>query len=161
MTEPEAAAESLTCPGCGKQIASTLTLGKSDSVTLVCPGCKERSQLGKWRPASPSVAAPLPEDRFVQFPLYREMFEKPGSGTFVSRFDTAWGTAVSVLGFFVVLGGLSTFTGAASGYPRGDSVIAELQAIRGVLLLILGGKMISWGNKQWKEAAAAKSKIAS
>ncbi|GEM_PF-6605534 len=160
MTQDDNATELLTCPGCGKQISPSVTVGKADSVTLACPQCKERFPLSAWRASPPPEVKPVPTqpDQFEQFPMYREFYGN-SSGKFSLHVDSIWGLIVGVSGFLCVLSGAAVFAGSADDYSGSTSVIAELQGIRGVLMLILGGKMISWGNKHWNAAAFAKSKL--
>lgn len=64
--------ETLNCPGCGRVIASSRTVGKSDDVAVTCPACKDSSLLGEWRSTDssdlpPTVSAPLPTDSQKEF----------------------------------------------------------------------------------------------
>jgi len=158
MTQAENATEFLICPRCGKQIHASVTIGKADAVTLACPQCKERFSLGEWRPSPPPEVAPVqrPDGEFEQFPLYREFYGKQGGRQTSLQSDSVWGMIAAAVGFLFFLGGVVILFGSADQNSSGNALIAELRAIRGVLLLILGVQIITWGNKQWAAASLAK-----
>lgn len=158
MTQAGNATELLKCPGCGKQINPTVTVGKADSATLACPQCNERFSLGQWRPAAPAEVAAVqrPDAEFEQFPLYREFYGKPGGFPMSLQSDSVWGIIAAAIGLLFFLGGVVMLFGSANQYQPANAVVAELQAIRGVLLLILGVQIITWGNKQWAAASLAR-----
>jgi hypothetical protein len=96
-------------------------------------------------------------DGAEQFPLYQQFYGKPGGG--IS--DSVWGTISIVIGLLFFLAGVAVLFGSARAYPPVETVIAELQAIRGVLMLILGWQMFGWGHNQRATALLGKKGLPS
>lgn len=88
------------------------------------------------------------EDRGDTFRLGGSVDWVPRKGKVLSVKRDAWGSVVLVAGVFALVAAVAVTLGAVGDYQRVEPISAELKGIRGVLLAILGGKMISWAQKR-------------